>query len=59
MEANINETSRTLWMGDLDSWMDEAFLHSLLNTLGYSKELSSIKLIKDKVTGLPLKYGFL
>jgi len=59
MEANINETSRTLWMGDLDSWMDEGFLQSLLNTLGYSKELSSIKLIKDKVTGLPLKYGFL
>jgi RNA recognition motif-containing protein len=59
MEANINETSRTLWIGDLDSWMDESFLQTLLSTLGYSKELSSIKLIKDKATGLPLKYGFI
>lgn len=37
MEANINETSKTLWIGDLDSWMDESFLQSLLKTLGYSK----------------------
>jgi len=34
-------------------------LQSLLGSLGYAKDLSSIKLIKDKATGLPLKYGFL
>ena len=39
--------------------MDETFLQNLLGSLGYSKELTSIKLIRDKVTGLPLKYGFL
>ena len=39
--------------------MDESYLQSLLTSLGYNKELSSIKLIKDKVTSLPLKYGFL
>jgi RNA recognition motif-containing protein len=58
MEA-ASDTSKTLWIGDLETWMDESFLQSLLGSLGYSKDLSSIKLIKDKATGLPLKYGFL
>jgi hypothetical protein len=39
--------------------MDEAYLQNLVGSLGYSKELSSIKLIRDKATGTPLKYGFL
>ena len=39
--------------------MDETFLQSLLNAFGYSKDLSSIKIIRDKSTGQPLKYGFL
>lgn len=39
--------------------MDENYLQNLLGSLGYSKELASIKLIRDKTTGLPLKYGFL
>lgn len=51
--------SRTLWIGALESWMDESFLNSLIVSLGYGKELSSIKIIKDKVTGMPAKYGFL
>jgi RNA recognition motif-containing protein len=59
MEPNLSDTSRTLWIGDLDSWMDDSYLQSLVNSLGYTKELTSIKLIKDKATGLPLKYGFL
>jgi hypothetical protein len=46
-------------MGDLDSWMDETYIQSLIGSLGYSKDLLGIKLIKDKVTGQPLKYGFL
>jgi RNA recognition motif-containing protein len=46
-------------MGDLDTWMDEPYLQSLVGSLGYSKDLAAIKLIKDKVTGQPLKYGFL
>jgi RNA recognition motif-containing protein len=59
MDHNLSDTSRTLWIGDLDSWMDESYLQSLVNSLGYTKELSSVKIIKDKATGLPLKYGFL
>jgi len=39
--------------------MDEGYLQNLVGSLGYSKELSSIKLIRDKGTGLPLKYGFI
>lgn len=59
MESNISDTSRTIWIGDLESWMDDSYLQSLINSLGYAKELASIKLIKDKATGLPLKYGFI
>lgn len=59
MEANLSDTSKTIWIGDLDTWMDDSYLQSLINSLGYAKELTSIKLIKDKVTGLPLKYGFI
>lgn len=54
-----NSDSRTLWIGDLESWMDESFLQQLISSLGYSKELTAIKLIKDKATGMQLKYGFL
>jgi RNA recognition motif-containing protein len=39
--------------------MDEAYLQSVVTSLGYGKELLSVKIIKDKATGLPLKYGFL
>jgi RNA recognition motif-containing protein len=39
--------------------MDEPYLQSLITSLGYGKEMASIKIIKDKGTGLPLKYGFL
>lgn len=59
MENPLTDTSKTLWIGDLESWMDEAYLQSVITSLGYGKELLSIKIIKDKATGLPLKYGFL
>jgi RNA recognition motif-containing protein len=39
--------------------MDDNYLNSLLQSLGYAKELTAIKLIKDKATGVPAKYGFL
>lgn len=55
MEAD----SKTLWIGDLEAWMDEPFLQSTIDALGYSKDLINIKLIKDKTTGLPSKYGFI
>lgn len=39
--------------------MDELYLNSMINGLGYSQHLTSIKVIKDKQTGAPAKYGFL
>jgi RNA recognition motif-containing protein len=39
--------------------MDETYLQSVLTSLGYGREVLSVKIIKDKATGLPLKYGFL
>jgi len=55
----MNDSSKTLWIGDLENNMDEFFLKSIISALGYEKELINIKLIRDKVTGIPLKYGFL
>ena len=54
-----NADSKTLWLGDLETYMDEPYLNSLISTLGYSTHLASIKVIKDKQTGIPAKYGFL
>jgi RNA recognition motif-containing protein len=31
----------------------------MINSLGFSQNLVSIKVIKDKQTGVPAKYGFL
>jgi hypothetical protein len=39
--------------------MDEPYLNTMINSLGYSQNLASIKVIKDKQTGVPAKYGFL
>lgn len=38
----------TLWMGDLESWMDENFLKSVWYNLG---EQVNVKIIRDKITG--------
>jgi hypothetical protein len=40
--------SATLWMGDLDPWMDENFVRQLWYTLG---EQVTVKMIRDKFTG--------
>lgn len=51
--ANAAAKVATLWMGDLEPWMDEPYLHSLLSS--YLSEptttnLFQVKLIKDKNT---------
>ena len=58
MDANASD-SRTLWLGDLDQYMDELFLNSMLKSLNCAEQIVSLKVIKDKQTGLSLKYGFL
>ncbi|XP_051151099.1 polyadenylate-binding protein RBP47-like [Andrographis paniculata] len=50
-----NGENRTIWVGDLHSWMDEDYLRSCFATIG---GISSIKVIRNKQTGLPEGYGF-
>jgi len=47
---------KTLWMGNIDPYMDETFVRGLF--FG-EKELTTVKVIRDKVTGFPAGYGFL
>ena len=45
----------TLWVGHIQPNWDEAFLYSLFQGTG---ECTGVKLIRNKVTGLPAGYGF-
>ncbi|KHG01821.1 Polyadenylate-binding RBP47C -like protein [Gossypium arboreum] len=47
--------NKTVWVGDLYHWMDENYLHSCFASTG---EIASIKVIRNKQTGLPEGYGF-
>lgn len=48
---------RTLWMGDLEPYMDENFIRSLF----YEDldKLVAVKVQRDRYTGNPVGYGFL
>ncbi|CAN8302808.1 unnamed protein product [Cochlearia groenlandica] len=50
-----NGENKTLWIGDLLHWMDENYLNSSFASIG---EISSVKLIRNKHTGLSEGYGF-
>ncbi|KAJ4967373.1 hypothetical protein NE237_019222 [Protea cynaroides] len=45
----------TLWIGDLQYWIDESYLH---NCFAHTGEVLSIKIICNKITGQPEGYGF-
>ncbi|KAF5742179.1 hypothetical protein HS088_TW09G00221 [Tripterygium wilfordii] len=47
---------RTLWIGDLQYYMDENFL---LNCFSHTGEVSSVKVIRNKQTGQIEGYGFI
>ncbi|GAV59772.1 RRM_1 domain-containing protein [Cephalotus follicularis] len=49
------EEVRTLWIGDLQYWIDENYLSSCFSHTG---EVVSIKIIRNKITGQPEGYGF-
>ncbi|XAR72884.1 hypothetical protein NMG60_11019671 [Bertholletia excelsa] len=49
------EENRTIWVGDLQQWMDEAYLNSCFTNTG---EVSSVKVIRNKQTGQIERYGF-
>lgn len=50
------ENQRTLWIGDLAPWMDEEFLYSIF---GLTNQLVSVKVIRNKTTGISEGYAFL
>ncbi|WJX69639.1 Polyadenylate-binding protein rbp47b' [Trifolium repens] len=52
--ASIEEV-RTLWIGDLQYWVDENYLTHCFSHTG---EVISIKIIRNKITGQPEGYGF-
>jgi len=53
---NLNNTSsKTLWIGEIDSWMDEKFLIKVFSEYA---NVRNIKVIRDKITGAPQGYGF-
>uniref|UniRef100_A0A0D3FKJ2 RRM domain-containing protein n=1 Tax=Oryza barthii TaxID=65489 RepID=A0A0D3FKJ2_9ORYZ len=47
---------RTLWIGDLQFWMEENYLYNCFSQAG---ELISAKIIRNKQTGQPEGYGFI
>ncbi|KAJ9153770.1 hypothetical protein P3X46_027177 [Hevea brasiliensis] len=47
---------KSLWIGDLQQWMDENYLYSIFVNTG---EVVSAKVIRNKQTGLPEGYGFI
>ncbi|CAL5014782.1 unnamed protein product [Urochloa decumbens] len=46
---------RTLWIGDLQYWMDENYIYGCFASTG---EVQSVKLIRDKNSGQLQGYGF-
>ncbi|GAB2284682.1 Polyadenylate-binding protein rbp45 [Dionaea muscipula] len=47
---------RSLWIGDLQYWMDENYLWNLFSPAG---ELHSVKVIRNRQTSQPEGYGFI
>jgi len=47
-----------LWIGGLESYMDEAFIQAALAKMGENMVVS-IKVMKNKFTGEPASYGFI
>ncbi|KAI3753938.1 hypothetical protein L2E82_26003 [Cichorium intybus] len=47
---------RSLWIGDLQYWMDEAYVTNCFYNTG---EVLTVKIIRNKQTGQPEGYGFI
>lgn len=48
---------KTLWIGDLAYWMDEAYVYYAFSSVW--KSLAHVKLIRNRATGLSEGYGFI
>ncbi|XP_075520959.1 polyadenylate-binding protein RBP47-like [Primulina tabacum] len=49
------DDNKTIWIGDLQQWMDEDYLQSCFSQTG---EVVSVKTIRNKQTGQSERYGF-
>ena len=47
--------AKTLWIGDIEPWMDEHYISGLFQNIA---AIQSVKLIRDKLKGTPVGYGF-
>ncbi|KAK6939569.1 RNA recognition motif domain, partial [Dillenia turbinata] len=54
-QQGSSDENKTIWVGDLHFWMDENYLHNCFVSTG---ELQSIKVIRNRQTGLSEGYGF-
>lgn len=56
MAAPVNhQDSKSLWIGDIESWMDENYIANLFCQVG---AVANVKIIRDKNSGAPMGYGF-
>nr|ACN40970.1 unknown [Picea sitchensis] len=55
-QPQSSDEVKTLWVGDLQFWMDEGYLHTCFSHTG---ELVSAKIIRNKYTGQSEGYGFM
>ena len=43
--------AKTLWIGDIETWMDEQYIQDIFNKVAV---ISNVKLIRDKLKGQPV-----
>ncbi|XP_047940740.1 polyadenylate-binding protein RBP45-like isoform X2 [Salvia hispanica] len=55
-QETVDDGIRSLWIGDLQYWMDEQYLYGCFATAG---EVVSAKVIRSKQTGQSEGYGFI
>ncbi|KAI8027387.1 Polyadenylate-binding protein RBP47 [Camellia lanceoleosa] len=51
-----SDENRTIWIGDLQQWMDEGYINTCFAHTG---EVNSVKVIRSKQTGQSEGYGFI
>jgi RNA recognition motif-containing protein len=51
----VSPETKSLWMGEIEPWMEESAIAKLY---AHVTQVVSVKIIKDKMTGLPAGYGF-
>ena len=52
----MNANDRTLWMGDLESYMDSNFIGEAFARMG--EEVNTVKIVYDKYSGKAAGYCF-